>query len=78
MSIQTLSEFFNVDDGLVASPESACLQGVFDVLKSLFDQVGLRNNKGKMASMAYRQGHPPPIMVNVGLHSASNGTLNLL
>ena len=65
-SIQTLSEFFNADDGLVAAPESASLQGAFDTLTGLldaltgpFDQLGLWTNRGKMVSMACRLWHTP-------------------
>ena len=51
--------FFYADDGLVASPESARLQGDFDVLMSLFSQVGLNNNKGKTVIMDFRPCHTP-------------------
>ena len=51
-STQTISELFYANDGLFALPESARLQGVIDSLMGLFDQVGLRKNKGKTASMA--------------------------
>ena len=50
-SIQTLSALFHTNDGLIASLESAFLQGEFDVLPGLFEQVGLRTNKGKMVIM---------------------------
>ena len=77
-SIQTLAALFYADDGIVASPESARLQGAFDVLMGLFDQVVLRNNKEKTDIMACRTCHPPPRVVNGGLHSASDSTGTLL
>ena len=40
-SIHPLLELFYANDRLVASPESARLQGAFDALVGLFDQVGL-------------------------------------
>ena len=43
-SIQTLVTLFYADDGLVVSPESAQLQGAFNVLTGLFDLVGLWTN----------------------------------
>ena len=58
-SIQTLSEILYANDRLVTSPDSARLQGVFDDLKSLFDQVGLRTKEGKTASMVYQSCHTP-------------------
>ena len=58
-TIQALSALFYADDGFVASPESARLQGAFDALKGLFDRVGLRTNKGKTVSMACRPCHTP-------------------
>ena len=45
MSIQALPALFYGDGVLVASPESACLQGAFDALKGLFNHVGLRTNE---------------------------------
>ena len=53
-SIHTISSLFYVDDRLVASPEIARLQELFDALTGLFDQVGLRTNEGEMVSMAFR------------------------
>ena len=50
-SIQTLTAIFYTDDGLIGSPESACLQGAFDVLTDIFDQLVLRTNKGKTVRM---------------------------
>ena len=61
MSIQTLSALFYASDGLVASLESARLQGVFDALKGLFNRVHLRTNEGKTASMEFRTCHNPHI-----------------
>ena len=43
-SIQTLLALFYANGGLVASPESARLQGVFDALTGLFGQVVLLMN----------------------------------
>ena len=51
-SIQTLAALFCAGDGLIVSPESSRLQGTFEVLMGLFDQVGLLTNEGKMVSMA--------------------------
>ena len=45
LSIQTLLALFCANDGLVASPESARIQGAFDTLTGLFDRVGLHTNK---------------------------------
>ena len=45
---------FYAGDGLVLSPESICLQVAFNVLTGLFGQVGLRTNKKKTVSMAFR------------------------
>ena len=59
VSIQTLLALFCVNDELVASPESASLQGVFDALTGLFDRLGLRTNRGGMAIMACRPFHIP-------------------
>ena len=50
--IETLAALFYADDGLVAFPESARLQGAVSVLTGLFDQVGLRTNKGKTVSIS--------------------------
>ena len=50
-SIETLSLLFYSDDRLVACPDIAHLQGVFDDLTGLFDCLGLRTNEGKTASM---------------------------
>ena len=38
------TSIFYADDGLVASKESAHLQGAFDSLTGLFNQVGLQTN----------------------------------
>ena len=43
-SIQTLAALFYANNGLVASLEISRLQGAFDFLMCLFDQVGLRTN----------------------------------
>ena len=43
-SIQALSALFYANDGLVAFPKSARLQGAFNALTGLFDHVGLRTN----------------------------------
>ena len=53
------TSIFYADDGLVASKESAHLQGVFDALTGLFDRLGLRTNRGGMAIMACRPFHSP-------------------
>ena len=58
-SIQTLSELFYSNDGLVTLAESARLQGFFDALTGLFGQGGLRTNKGKTVSMACQPCHTP-------------------
>ena len=51
-SIQTLLDILYTNDGIIASPESARLQGLFYVLTGLFNQVVLRTNEGKTVSMA--------------------------
>ena len=71
-SIQTLAAIFYANYRLVASPESARLQGAFNVLTGLFDRVGLHNNEGKIVSMACRSCHTPTCVVNGVLHSASD------
>ena len=58
-SIQTLAALSYANDGLIASLESACLQESFGVLSGLFEQVGLRTNKGKMVIMDFRPYHTP-------------------
>ena len=50
---------FYADYGLVTSPDSAHLQGAFDALIGLFDQVGLRTNKGEMGSTTCKMCHTP-------------------
>ena len=77
-SIQALLELFYANDGLVVSPESARLQRASDALTGLFDEVGLRTNRGKTASMACRPCLPPLQMVNGGLHLVSDGTGTLI
>ena len=57
--IQALLELFYVNDGLVASPESARLHKVFDALMGLFNIVCLRSNERKTVSMACRPCHIP-------------------
>ena len=76
--IQTLATLFYSNEGLVTSPESTCLQGAFYILTGFFDRVELRNNEGKVVSMALRPCHAPPCVVNGGLQSSSDGTWNLL
>ena len=56
-SIHTLAALFHASDGLVTYPESTHIQGAFNVLTGLFDQVGLQTNGGKMVSMACRPCH---------------------
>ena len=51
-SIHALLAIFYVDDVLVASPKSACLQELFDALTSFFERVGLRKNEGKIVKTA--------------------------
>ena len=58
-SIQVLLALFYANNGLVALPESAHLQGSFKALTGFFDRVGLWNNKGKIGSMACRPCHTP-------------------
>ena len=58
-SLKALSALFYTNDRLVASPESARLQGSFDALTGLFNQVDLQTNKVKMVSMAFRPCHTP-------------------
>ena len=57
--IQSLFMLFYNDDGLVAPPESACLQEASDALTGLFNRVGLRTNEGKTVIMACRPCHTP-------------------
>ena len=61
-SIQTLVEIFYANDGLVASPASARLQGAFNFLKVLFYRVVLRTNKGNIVSMPCRPCHIPHVL----------------
>ena len=56
-----LATLLYADDGIVASPESAHLQGAFNVLTVLFDHVGLCINEGKTVIMACRTCHPPHV-----------------
>ena len=42
---------FYADDGMVAFPDSCCLQGAFNTLVGLFDRVGLRTNVRKTVSV---------------------------
>ena len=58
-SIHALSEIFYVDVGIIASHESARLQGAFDALTGLFYRVGLQINEGKMGIMACQACHTP-------------------
>ena len=58
-SIKTLMVLLYANYGLAASSDIARLQGAFDVLTGLFDQVGLRTNEGNMVSMACRTCHNP-------------------
>ena len=58
-SIQTLAALSYANDGLIASPESTCLQEAFGVLSSLFEQVGLRTNKGNIVRISWRLCHTP-------------------
>ena len=44
---------------IVVSQERARLQGYFDALTGLFDRAGLRINKGKMVSTAFRPCYTP-------------------
>ena len=46
-----MASFFYDDDGLIACTRPEWLQGVFDVLTGLFDQVGLLTNLGKKVAM---------------------------
>ena len=78
VSIQTLLALFCVNDELVASPESASLQGVFDALTGLFDRLGLRTNRGGYGNHGLPYISQPPHLVNRGLQLASEGTGNLL
>ena len=50
--IQDLAAYFYVDKGIVASTQIGRIQRDFDVLASLFDQVGLRTNTQETVSMA--------------------------
>ena len=59
MSVQALSSIFYADDRLVASTKSALLQGAFNALEGLFNQMGLRKNEGKTVSMACWPCHTP-------------------
>ena len=43
--------YFYADNGMVASSDSAWLQGAFNALVGLFDRVGLRTNGWKSVSM---------------------------
>ena len=58
-SIQTLLTLFYTNDGIVVLLESARLQGVFDALTRLSEQVGLLKNKGNMESEVYQPCKPP-------------------
>ena len=59
LSIWDMVESFYADDGLVALTQPERLQRDFNVLTGLFDQVGLRKNTQKMASMACQTRHAP-------------------
>ena len=48
------AEFFNANDGVVASTDPGWLQSEFDMLTGLFDRVGLRTNVCKIVGMVFR------------------------
>ena len=58
-SILTQLDLLYANGVLVASPESARLQGAFDALMGLFGQVGLQTKVGKTVSMACWPCHTP-------------------
>ena len=45
---------FYADEGMLAPTDLECLQGAFDALVGLFDQVGLRMNIGMIVGMLCR------------------------
>ena len=49
--VQIRASFFYVDNGLIASTRPEWLQGAFDTLTGLFDQVGLQTNIVKTVGM---------------------------
>ena len=60
-SIQELSALFYANDGLIASTESACLQGAFNALTGIFDRVGIWTNEEKIVSMDCWPCHTPHV-----------------
>ena len=61
MSIYALSPLLYANDGLVTSPGSARIQGVFDALAGLFERVGLHTKEENTASMACQPCHTPHV-----------------
>ena len=59
LSIGELVEYLYADNGLVASTQPERLQRNFNVLTSLFDQVGFRKNTRKTVRMSCQPCHAP-------------------
>ena len=53
-TVQSRSTFFYADKGSIALTQSELIQGEFDTLTGMFDQVGLQTNVGKTARMLFR------------------------
>ena len=55
-AIRTIAAVFYADDGLVATRDPKALPASFDILVSLFEQVGLATNTTKMEVMVFLPG----------------------
>ena len=53
IAIQRMESFFYANEGLMSSTQPECLQGEFDVLTWLLDQMGLQTNVKKTVSMVF-------------------------
>ena len=51
---QNLTALFYMDDGLLNSPQSYCLQQVLDVQVRLLDRVGLSTNMEKIVGIVFQ------------------------
>ena len=57
LTIIDLAAYFYANDGLVTSTQPERLQRAFDVLTSIFNQVGLRKNTEKTVDMLFQPCH---------------------